>query len=101
MKIRAKNLMFTDMTTASFENLCSFLACWFGHGVNLSFGTPPHRPLFPTIENAVASRNTPASGTSPIKLLKERFRYVRSLIRTYLYVCSNKFYNSLVLEHVI
>uniref|UniRef100_A0A0A9F5B8 Uncharacterized protein n=1 Tax=Arundo donax TaxID=35708 RepID=A0A0A9F5B8_ARUDO len=69
--------MVTDMIIASFGNLCSFLDCWLGHGGKPNTGTPPHRPSFPTIENAVALRNIPASGTSPIKLLKDRLRYVR------------------------
>ena len=52
MKMRDK-IVDTDTTTGNLGKFFFFVDC-FKHGGKPNAGIPPHRPLFPTIENAVA-----------------------------------------------
>lgn len=56
--------------------LCFFFL-WILHGGSPSSFVPPQRRLFPVIDIALTFRNNPSYGTSPSRLLNDKFRSCR------------------------
>jgi hypothetical protein len=69
-----------DTVITSFNVCLLFFAEWLEQGGNFSSGIPLQMPSFPKIDTAVALLNIPSFGTSPSKLLNERFKLASPLM---------------------